>query len=120
MYFCDTNDGIRAWSSEKIVIPYISPVDNDVHRYFVDFKVTFSKGQVWLVEIKPNKQTKEPKVKKKVSKSYITEVVTHAINKAKWEAADLYAKKKGWTFKVLTEESLATMGIQVMTNFPNK
>ena len=35
MDWCDTNSSIVSWSSEEIIIPYISPVDNRPHRYFV-------------------------------------------------------------------------------------
>ena len=57
MVFCDTNDKIVKWASESIVVPYISPVDNKPHRYFVDFIVKYldkdNKETVTLIEIKP-------------------------------------------------------------------
>ena len=37
MKYCDMNPNILEWGSEEIVIPYRSPLDNRVHRYFVDF-----------------------------------------------------------------------------------
>ena len=37
MVYCDKNDNILEWASEEIAIPYRSPVDNRVHRYFPDF-----------------------------------------------------------------------------------
>ena len=39
MSFLDSDPRIIEWSSEEIVVPYISPVDNRTHRYFVDFYV---------------------------------------------------------------------------------
>ena len=41
MQYCDTNNKILKWSSEEIIIPYKSPVDNRVHRYFPDFYVKY-------------------------------------------------------------------------------
>ena len=37
MVYCDKNDNILEWASEEIAIPYRSPIDNRVHRYFPDF-----------------------------------------------------------------------------------
>ena len=31
--WCDLNENILAWGSEEFCIPYISPIDNRVHRY---------------------------------------------------------------------------------------
>ena len=39
MKWCDGNKNVIEWGSEEIIIPYISPVDNRVHRYFPDFYV---------------------------------------------------------------------------------
>jgi len=38
-YWCDHNENILEWGSEEFWIPYRSPVDNKVHRYFPDFIV---------------------------------------------------------------------------------
>ena len=39
MQTLDENSNVLRWASEEIVIPYISPIDNRPHRYFVDFYV---------------------------------------------------------------------------------
>ena len=39
MVYCDLNENILEWGSEEIAIPYRSPIDNRVHRYFPDFYV---------------------------------------------------------------------------------
>ena len=57
---CDKNEKILKWSSEEIVIPYISPIDNKKHRYFPDFLIQTTKGW-FLIEVKPQIQTKPPK-----------------------------------------------------------
>jgi hypothetical protein len=110
MKYCDLNENILEWGSEEIALPYRSPVDNRVHRYFPDFyiKVKESTGQVkkYLIEIKPKKQTVEPQVQKRKTKQYIYEVVEYAKNQAKWEAAKEFCEDRQWEFKVLTEDDL--------------
>ena len=39
MSYCDKNDNIIEWGSEEVIIPYRSPLDNRLHRYFPDFYV---------------------------------------------------------------------------------
>ena len=60
MIWCDKNQNILEWSSEEIALPYISPIDNKVHRYFPDFyiKVKETNGKVkkMLIDVKPKKQ----------------------------------------------------------------
>ena len=65
MVYCDKNANVLEWNSEEIAIPYRSPLDNRVHRYFPDFymKVKESNGIIknYIVEVKPLKQTTPPK-----------------------------------------------------------
>lgn len=95
---------------EEIALPYRSPIDNKIHRYFPDFyiKVKESSGQIkkYIIEIKPKKQTIEPQVKKRKTKSYIYEVYEYAKNQAKWKAAEEFCKDRLWEFKVITEDDL--------------
>ena len=110
MVYCDKNENILEWGSEQIALPYRSPVDNRVHRYFPDFyiKVKENNGRIkkMIVEIKPLKQCIEPKVQKKKTKGYIFEVVEYAKNQAKWAAAKEWCLDRGYEFKVLTENEL--------------
>lgn len=109
MKYCDTTPNVLRWGSEEVVIPYWSPVDKRRHRYFVDFIMELKTPdgvKTMLVEIKPKKQCKEPVKKSRVTRSYISEVKTWMVNKAKWEAAHEAATSKGWQFKVLTEDDL--------------
>ena len=39
MVYCDKNENILEWGSEEIAIPYRSPLDNKIHRYFPDFYI---------------------------------------------------------------------------------
>jgi len=109
MKYCDQSTNVLRWASEEVVIPYFSPVDKKSHRYFVDFLVEIRTPEgikTWLVEIKPKKQCREPEKKKRVTRSYITEVKTWITNKAKWEAAKKVSDARGWEFKILTEDDL--------------
>lgn len=110
MVHLDENPGVMKWSSEEIVIPYLSPVDNRWHRYFPDFYVqTMNKNGMLesrVLEIKPKSQAVAPKAKKRVTKQYIQEVMTYGINEAKWKAATEYCKDRNWKFVVLTEDDL--------------
>lgn len=112
MKYCDTNKNVLAWSSEEITIPYRSPLDRRLHRYYPDFwlKAIDQDGNVieLLIEIKPKKQTKSPELNsnKLKSKKHILEARTWVINQAKWEAAEAFCNKRKWKFKILTEEHL--------------
>lgn len=107
--WCDENPSILEWSSEEIVIPYLSPVDKRLHRYFPDawMKVRSKDGVVktYLVEIKPETQTKPPKGTRK-TKRFITETATFAVNTAKWKAAEEFCNDRKWQFMIITERHL--------------
>jgi len=110
LVYCDTNENILEYASEELAIPYRSPVDGKVHRYFPDFyikvKASDSKINKYIIEIKPYKQTMPPKKPKRQTKGYIYEVYEYAKNQSKWEAAKEYCKDRGFSFKVLTEKEL--------------
>jgi hypothetical protein len=110
MVFCDNNPNVVGWSSEEVVIPYRSPFDNKIHRYFVDFVVTKinreGKKETALIEVKPFSQTRPPEKKSKTTRRFITEVQTWGVNEAKWKAANEYCKDRGWTFHIFTEREL--------------
>lgn len=110
MNWLDKNPNIVSWASEELIIPYKSPVDNRMHRYFPDFVVKVrgqnGKTRTMMLEVKPKKQTKPPEQQKRVTKRYITEVATWGVNQAKWAAATEYCKDRGWEFMLVTEDHL--------------
>ena len=110
MIYFDQNPNILEWQSEEFAIPYRSPIDGKVHRYFPDFliKVKNTKGLVetHLIEVKPFYQTQPPKQPSRKSKKFITEVKTYGINTAKWKYAQEYCKDRGWKFQIITENEL--------------
>lgn len=110
MKWCDYNSAVLEWGSEEVVIPYLSPLDNRIHRYFVDFfiKIQQPNGAVkrYLIEIKPQKFTAPPKRPAKQTRRYIEEVKTYAVNQAKWQQAEKFCENNDWKFLVLTEHHL--------------
>ena len=105
--WCDNNPKVRNWSSEEVIVPYFYEVDKKYHRYFVDMKIVFD-DKTLLVEIKPEKETRPPEGKRK-TKQYISEGLTYIKNMNKWEAANEFAKDRGWEFQIWTEKTLQEM-----------
>lgn len=110
MQWCERSSEVKSWSSEEVVIPYFYEVDKKGHRYYMDFLIEFEQGIV-LVEVKPKKETSPPEYKGRRTKRYITEGLTYVKNKNKWEAAEEYAKDRGWHFEIWTEDELKSRGI---------
>ena len=108
--WCDRNRSIIYWASEEISIPYVSPKDNRVRRYYPDFLIKVQEKnnniKTYVVEVKPKKQTLPPKPRKRVTKSYIYECTTYAVNQAKWKAANEFCKDNRIEFKIVTEDEL--------------
>lgn len=108
MKYLDENPAVVWWASEELFIPYKSPVDQKVHRYFPDFVARIrqaSKETTVVMEVKPFKQTQKPTQKRRTQK-FLQEAATYAINQEKWRAADLFCKEHGWQFKIITEKEL--------------
>ena len=108
--WCDLNESIISWGSEEFFIPYVSPVDNRVHRYFPDFiiklKEQSGKVKTYVIEVKPKKQTVPPVKKTRVTKSFIHETKTYAVNQAQWKAAKEWCDDRLLEFKIITEDEL--------------
>jgi len=110
MVYCDRNNRILEWGSEEFFIPYRSPLDGKVHRYFPDFYVKVRTKQntikKWVVEVKPKAQTRPPRTPRRKTKKYITEVRNYAINDAKWKNAIEFCKDRNMEFIIITEDEL--------------
>lgn len=108
--YLDENKNVLRWGSEEVTIPYFSPVDKKMHRYYPDFiaeKVSLDgKIETILIEVKPKKQTIAPERRKKKEKTFIRECVTYTINEAKWNAAKKICKENEWKFIILTEDDI--------------
>ena len=110
MVYCDNNPNILEWGSEEIIIPYKSPLDKKVHRYFPDFFIKYknSSGKIIreIIEGKPKRHLSPPKEPKRKTKRYLGEVNTYIINQAKFKAAEEFCKDRKLGFRILTEEHL--------------
>ena len=110
MTYCDTNINILEWGSEEVYMQYKSPIDNRPHRYFPDFyiKVREKNGTIkkYIIEVKPQRQTKPPAKPKRQTKGYLREAFEYAKNQAKWKAANEWCLDRGFEFKVITEKEL--------------
>lgn len=114
MGYLDAHPQVLQWASEELVIPYRSPIDGRIHRYFPDFVVKQRNAsgvvETILIEVKPFYQTHPPAIQqtktKKPTKRYITEVATWGVNSAKWEAARQYCADRKWKFIIMTEHEL--------------
>lgn len=107
----DSHPDVLEWNSEEIIIPYRSPIDGRVHRYFPDFfiKMRNKQGIIEniLIEVKPHAQTKAPAAKTgKPNRRYIYEVQNWGINSAKWEQAVNFCRERNWKFQIITEKEL--------------
>jgi hypothetical protein len=110
MSYLDSHKDVLQWSSEELFIPYRSPIDSKIHRYFPDFLVRKKNPQgvveTLMLEVKPYKETQPPNKQTKRTKKYLREVYTWGINNAKWEAAREYCNERKWKFLILTENEL--------------
>jgi len=109
--FCDLNPKVLQWHSEETIIPYISPIDGRMHRYFMDLKIWTKNSEgkivVTLIEIKPDAETRPPEKKQGKRKDvFMREVATYVVNQAKWKAARELCEREGWNFVIWTEKQL--------------
>jgi hypothetical protein len=110
----DKDPDVIWWQSEETTIPYRSPVDNRIHRYYPDFvvrKKTKEGSKTIIIEIKPYAQTLPPTITegKRKSRKYVNEVMTWGVNSAKWKAAREFCKDRGYEFVIITEKELGLM-----------
>mgnify|MGYP001502688404 CR=1 FL=1 len=110
MVYCDNTDAILEWGSEEVIIPYRSPWDGRIHRYFPDFymKIKENDGKVkrYVIEVKPLRYCVPPTKGRKQKKTFIREVAEYAKNQAKWKAARSFCEMRQLNFKIVTEKEL--------------
>lgn len=79
-------DEVAKYHGESFKIPYF--FKGKEHNYTPDISVQFEDDHIEIWEIKPSNQT------------------SWEINKAKWDAAGLYCKARGWKFEIYTETGI--------------
>ena len=102
--WCDSNSAIYRCGSEIVKILYFNVLTGKQSFYTPDFYVELLDNnkqiQKYLIEIKPRKEA----ALESTSNGYDKLMV--AKNVKKWQAAIEFCKKRGITFKVLTENEL--------------
>ena len=106
---------IKSWNSEEVIIPYLSMKDNKTHRYFMDFCITTKEDKIILIEVKPDSQTRPPKLKRncteKQKRSYEKAMQDYITNYDKWSATIKYVEEMNqrehkFAFQIWTEKTL--------------
>jgi hypothetical protein len=100
IYLLDYELGVEHFSEQPLTIKYHHA--DKRRRYTPDFHVIY-RGQPYLIECKPAR------------------FVDDAENQIKFEAARLWCQEQGWTFRVVTDECLASgwriANIKLLTQF---
>lgn len=108
--YADLNPKVKRFSIEPFNIPYIKPLDNKPHRYFIDMFIEFENGAKFLVEVKSYDETilpQKPKVQTANALiNYKERMETYLVNQAKWKSATEFASQRGMHFIILTEREL--------------
>lgn len=112
--WCENNPRVVKWSSEYVKIKYINPLDKKTHTYIVDLLIWWDDGSIEMVEIKPKYQVKKPKTPRRKTKKFIREAAEYVRNRSKWDAAEKYAKARGWKFSKWHEDVLKAKGIKII------
>jgi hypothetical protein len=103
MRFCDNHPSVVSWASECVRIPYKNPFTGRDTYYVPDFLVTYQVNGVnraELIEIKPKAQAVMELARSQQEKMAV------ALNMCKWQAAQIWCKRMGATFRILTEEDI--------------
>lgn len=110
--FDSGSPNILGWSSESVPIKYLNPLTQKWCNYIPDFFIAYidanAKKHVEIMEVKPNKESPilnanglwESRGGSKKDK------LVQIINAAKWQAAMIYCGKRGWKFRICTEQQL--------------
>ena len=108
MTFLDQNINISQWASESISIPYRHPLTGKISNYIPDFVVVYKnkngKQLAEVVEIKPRSQS--ILIEAKSNRDQMAVIV----NTAKWNAAQIFCKRAGMKFRVITEHDIFING----------
>lgn len=110
MRYLDSHTQIVNWASEEFCIPYRSPIDRRMHRYFPDFWVEKEDGTQMVIEVKPKQHLVPPNKPKRRTKRYIKEVAQFAVNQRKFEVAEEFCNNRGMKFMIMTQDELGVIG----------
>lgn len=115
MLYCDLNPGVVKWGSEVFKIPYNDFMGHS-HVYIPDFYLETKSLENplymnrFLVEIKPEKQIREPKIPMTISEKKLKgleyDITEWRKNKYKWAYAQEWCKSRDIQFWLITETHL--------------
>jgi hypothetical protein len=118
--YCERNPEIAWWSSESLRIKYFNVLDNEYHNYFPDFIIHLREGRTIIIEIKPKAQLIKPekpkKITKKSTKSFKWAYEAWVTNMCKKQAAEEFARIKGWEYMIVTEDFFKSRFVNEITN----
>lgn len=104
----DSDPNVIYWASEEVAVPYVSPKDNRIHRYYPDFivkrKLADDSIKTFMLEVKRQDHVDPPKPGKSKQR-YLLEALQWGVNQAKWKAAKRFCHERNWEFAVLTEKT---------------
>lgn len=95
----ENSNKVKHWGSECFSIPYFY-IDGTTHRYYPDYFVEMMSGDKYVIEIKPKNQTQQP------LNENCWAWKEYQKNLCKWRAAKEFCEKKGYQFKILTENTI--------------
>ena len=119
--WCDANPQVVKWSleSEATTVKYMHPIRQKPSKYIIDFYIEFADGRQMLIEVKPNKETKQPQLtESKMTKTgkptarFKRELETYQVNQEKWRVAKSFANQNGLEFFVWDEHTLDKLGVR--------
>ncbi len=112
-HYMDINANVVAWSTEHLTISYYFHIEKKYKRYYPDIvaKIKTRDGiKTFIIEVKPVKQTLEPKKPqhriKTNNERYKKNMYEYQRNQAKWKATEKYCNKNGFIFKIFTEREI--------------
>jgi hypothetical protein len=115
MFWCEHNDYVKHWSSEPTAIKYTCLETGKTRNYWVDFCITTINDELWVIEVKPAYEVNAAKAFGKKFNLLKTEQEkrrlvlsnkTAAKNWSKWQHAKAECEKRGYEFKIVTENFL--------------
>ncbi len=117
MSYLDNQAEVIRWASEEIAVPYLSPKDKRMHRYFPDFwvEIKMADGKIVrkIIEIKPSQECLPPVPPKKETKTsrmrYAKACLTFSVNQAKWNSCKQFCAENNFEFLVMTEKDLGVI-----------
>ena len=112
MRWLDHTTSVATWASESIFLHYLRPQTGRIAKYYPDFMIEFSNGNIEIWEVKPYRETQPPKQSAKKSKrTLITEAITFETNQRKFAAARHFCSQNNMKFRIITENELKNLKV---------